>query len=285
MSSPNDLSDTPCTYAQGGWNPNTALVIDNKGVSLWGNYPAAIQSYAINMATQIMWTSTGRIFNLCDMTVRPCWNPVMPTYQTYPSVWNAGQYGGAYGWGLFSGVFGYGVLGGFCGCGVGGGACNCTPPQIELPTPVYQVLSVTENGAVLPNSSWRMDDEFLVRTDGQAWNYRQDLTQPLTATNTWAVRYLRGIPVPTNLNDAAGILAGEYAKLRMGQACRLPNRLTSVTRQGVTAQYVSAQDMIKDGFTGILEVDQAIRSVNPRALTHPPRVYSLDAPNMRPVRY
>lgn len=282
MSGTNDIADTPCLYPYQGWNPNTDLVIDTKGASLWGGYPAPIQAYAIRMATQIIWAATGRQFALCDTTIRPCWNPQIPTYQTYPSIWNAGQYGGAYGWGLFAFGGTSAVLGGFCGCS-SSSSCACKPPEIELPAPVHSVLAVQEAAIVLPPTAYRLDDNMLVRIDGNQWIYRQDLASPIGAPNTWTVRYLRGVPVPDPLNDAAGILAGEYAKMRLGQACRLPQRITSVTRQGVTAQFANAQDMIDKGQTGILEVDQAITSYNPRHLQNRPRVWSLDMPQYRPV--
>lgn len=274
--------DLPCTYAapplDPGWVPNVALVAD--WTTMTGITPA-IQQWATNFATQIIWAATGRQFGLCDLTIRPCWNQTLPTYLTYPSIWNAGQYGGQYAWGLIAFTNGVDVLwGGGCGC-VTGSSCGCMPPQIALPMPVHRVLAVTIDGATLSPSAYRNDGNLLVRQDGQGWPTTQNLANPDGQVNTWSVRYLRGGPVPDYLNDAAGILAGELAKSRTGGACRLPARVQSVTRQGVTASFVDFQKLLDRGYTGIYEVDQAIFTANPGGLRQRPRVLSPDLPQWR----
>lgn len=261
-----------------GWTPNTGLINN------WASFSATVQTYAVDLATSVLWGATGRQFGLTDLTIRPCWNPQMPTYITYPSIWNAGQYGGQYAWGLFAFSGNFALLSS-CGCGLStqGSACGCDPPQIELPMPVYQIIAVVENGVTLAPSVYRVDGNALVRQDGSSWNYRQNLAAPLGGQGTWSVRYLRGKPVPQAVNDAAGILAGEFAKGVTGQSCRLPQRMVSMSRQGVTAQFVNFQDALSKGFTGVLEVDMVIRTYNPRGLTHRPRVLTPDGPQFRQV--
>jgi|SRR5215831_519400 len=264
-----------------GWSPNV-----NDLCSDWTTntaITAPIQAYASNFAATIMFNATGRQFGLCQTTIRPCFNQTLPTYLTYPSLWNAGQYGGQYAWGLVAFVNGVDILwGGGCGCATGS-SCGCMPPQIELPMPVYRVQSVTINGATLDPSAYRADGNLLVRQDGKAWPVVQNLAHVLGDVDTWSVTYLKGTPVPQYLNDAAGILACELAKARVGADCRLPRRVQSVTRNGTTVQMINLQDLLDKGLTGILEVDQAILSANPGGLRQRPRVVSPDLPQWRPV--
>jgi hypothetical protein len=281
MTAPVDPVGVPCLFNSAldpGWAPNTGVCPD------WAtaNYSPAIQTFAINFATLLMYTATGRQFGLCDTTLRPCWNQTLPTYLTYPSLWNAGQYGGQYAWGLVAFVNGDILYGGGCGCAPGS-SCGCMPPEVALPMPVYRIISVTIDGATLAPSAYRADGNMLVRQDGQAWPSNQNLGAPLGGVNTWSVRYAKGQPVPVALNDAAGILANELAKARVGGACRLPQRIQSVTRQGVTVQALPLQELLDKGLTGIVEVDMAILAVNPFGLKQRPRVTSPDLPQWRPV--
>lgn len=57
-----------------------------------------------------------------------------------------------------------------------------------------------------------------------------------------------------------------------GGKCRLPRRVQTVSRQGVTYQMVDPTDIYRDGLTGLPEVDIWIASVNPNRLMGAPRV-------------
>lgn len=268
-------SDAPCTYTDtGGWAPNVSIVTN------WSSFSSSCQQYATNMATSMMWTATGRRFGPCIRTVRPCWNPPMPTYMTYPAIWNAGQYGGQYAWGLYAFAGTNGLL---AGCGCGTDSCACEPPEITLPTITAQITNVTINGVTLDPTAYRLDGRKLVRQDGQAWPYRQDLSKALGGTNTWSITYLEGEGVPQAVNDAAGVLAGEVAKMCAGQPCAFSKQVTSVSRQGVTASYPALQDLITRGMTGIYVVDMVVRSYNPNGLIARPRLISQDLPKFREV--
>jgi hypothetical protein len=270
-------TDAPCTYSSaGGWAVDTSLC------TAWAGFTAGVQTYASLFAKTYLWAATGRRFGLCDITIRPCWNPQLPTYLTYPSIWNAGQYGGQYAWGLFAFGGGDFLMAG-CGCGTATG-CSCKPPEISLPMPAVSVLAVVEDGVTLAPTAYRLDGNQLVRQDGKAWHYRQNLALPNGQPDTWSVEYLRGEAVPPLLNMVAGIFACEVAKSLTGQACRMSGKITSMTRQGVTAQFASLQDLIGKGMTGITEVDQVIRTYNPKGLTQRPRVLSSDLPDYRFVQ-
>lgn len=56
---------------------------------------------------------------------------------------------------------------------------------------------------------------------------------------------------------------------------RLPALVTSVSRQGISQSFVSVLDVLKEGATGIHEVDQFVSTVNPRKARSRPRVRTM----------
>jgi hypothetical protein len=56
---------------------------------------------------------------------------------------------------------------------------------------------------------------------------------------------------------------------------RLPALTTSISRQGVSQSFSTILDVLKEGSTGIYEVDQFIRTVNPTRSTSRPRVRTM----------
>jgi hypothetical protein len=72
------------------------------------------------------------------------------------------------------------------------------------------------------------------------------------------------------------MLACEYAKSLNGGACKLPAKMTRLSRQGVEVE-VSSPDPI-DGRTGIREVDDVIAALNPSRRQAPPLLLSPDIP-------
>jgi hypothetical protein len=259
------MADEPCA----GWSPNHDLCPD------WGGFTPTTQAYADRVATRVIWAATGRQFGLCTTTVRPCWMPQEPLYQTFP----VGYYGEGY-WalnGVPGGVVVFAVGG--CACAT---ACGCTPPQIALPGPIDSITSVVIDGVVLDPSKYRVDlGSYLVRTDGLAWPTTQNLGAAPGLPNTWQVTYQLGIAVPASLQDAAGLYACEIGRGITGGSCQLPNRVRSITRQGVEINYVNEDDYLTKGRTGYDAVDSIISSYNPHGLTQRPRVKSPDLPQYR----
>jgi hypothetical protein len=264
--------DAPCMDGDSGqqWNPDTSVV------TKWSDFPPAIQTFAKAMAAQVLWTALGRRYNLCDIVVRPCLQQRLPTYLTFPSIWNPGAEGGQWAWGLIGGPDGSELI--FGGCGCTSGVCGCRRRAVPIPGPVSSIVSVTIGSETLAPTAYRLYGNELIRQDGHAWPHRQDYSTPLGEDHTWSVRYLRGVPVPPMANMVAGFYAGEIAKLLAGQACSLPQRLQSVTRQGVSAKMLSSDDYLDKGRTGVPLVDQYIVSQNPYGLAEAPRVHSLDMP-------
>jgi hypothetical protein len=79
------------------------------------------------------------------------------------------------------------------------------------------------------------------------------------------VTYTYGNPPPGPLLAAINSLAQEFASYREGEDCRLPERITSVSRQGVSWTILDPQDFLENGQTGIYEVDLALSLYGPRA--------------------
>lgn len=232
----------------------------------WSELPVELQSRATRFATDVLWALTGRQFGTCPVTVRPCGktchNGIGVYWDNgtwYPYIWN--------------GVW----MNATCACL---GICRCSARCTAwLPGPVAAISEVTVDGVVIPSTSYRVDDDqFLVRQDGECWPECQDFDVAAGQPNTFTVTYYRGTPVPASLLAAGGTLACEYVKACQGSACRLPGRVTSIVRQGMTMTAVDISDLIKHGFTGLVEVDMLIRSFNPYALPARMRLYSPDLP-------
>lgn len=255
------MAGTPCL-----WSVDPSCCAE-----VWAAADPALQARASQYATSVLWALTGRRFGPCAVRVRPCIPDTYPTYVTYP-VWTDSPSGG--GW--FPMVW----QAGWRNCGCGEGACACMPAsEVWLPGPVAGISEVRIDGVVLDPSAYRVDNgTWLVRQDGGVWPAQQAFSEPAGEEGTFVVTYLKGAVVPDGGAAAAGVLACEYVKACQGAPCRLPKRVTSVSRQGVT---VSANETVQSGLTGIPEVDQWIKVWNPQGRIQPPAVYSLDLPNPR----
>lgn len=239
----------------------------------WAGTTQAIKDYAVSVASLVLWAATGRQFGGCPTTVRPCWARQAPLYQTWPVGFDGEGY-----WGLRGAVGSVVLVGGGCGCSA---ACVCAPSQVALPGPVQSVTSVTVDGVTLDPSEYLVQGNYLVRASGSEWPNSQNLALPLGQAGTWGVTYVLGAPVPAALLNAASEYACELAKAKTGGSCQLPNRVQSVTRQGVDIQYVDTNDYLSKGLTGLAYVDAVIVALNPHGLAAPLRVLSPDIPQFR----
>lgn len=236
----------------------------------WSQYTAEQQADAIAMATLVLWAATGRRYGRCEVTVRPCNpGPGVPLYVDYPAVSDALAGG--------SGPVAEGA--GWNRCGPG---CRCSSRcEVELDGPVTTdaIVQVTVNGGVVAGPSYEVHDgHLLVRTDGLCW---PTCTDP--STDDFEVTYLQGLKVPEAVSGAAGLLACEFAQATTAGECRLPARLSSLSRQGVEVQVAEVTDGSDLFVTGIVEVDRVIAAVNPHRRAAPPLVLSPDMPTARRV--
>jgi hypothetical protein len=154
--------------------------------------------------------------------------------------------------------------------------------------PVYSIpaTGIQVGSDIIPVDSWRVDDaQWLVRTDGECWPECQDYNTD-SGDTFFQVTYFRGQAVPGVMLRAAGELACEYAKACVGAPCRLPQRVTSISRQGVSVSLTDVDVLLRNGLTGINTVDQIIRQFNPYSLASSMTVSSPDwPPRSRTVTY
>lgn len=80
------------------------------------------------------------------------------------------------------------------------------------------------------------------------------------------VHYQVGSNLPPGADTAAFVLASEYLQAVSGGACMLPDRVTSITRQGVTWTTLDPASFLLNGLTGVSSVDQWISTANERGI-------------------
>lgn len=210
----------------------------------------------------------------CPITVRPC---ARGCYGSLPrGNWYAGPSSTFY-----PHLNGAGQWVNSCGCGAG---CHCgkAMPTVVLEGPVGRLDEVWVHGELLDPSAYRLDDGVrLVRLDGEGWPSCQDMSQPHTGPDAFAVTYLNAYPVSFMGAIAAGVLAREYAQACAGKSCRLPAGVTQIVRLGTTMTIAS--DLFASGLTGIREVDTFTAQFNPNRVRTRPQVYSPDLMRHRRV--
>lgn len=173
------------------------------------------------------------------------------------------------------------------GCLSGPCTCGCNPNQVELGFwPVTSLISVRYDGTLYTGSdltdTFHVNDyHYLARNDGE----------PFLTGNQWAVAggeyddadhghvfevvLEHGLTVPRLIKRATKALACQWALACAGASeCKLPERVTSVARRGVTMDVASVSDVLRDGKTGIYEVDLAIQVFNPSKLQSPSFIWS-----------
>jgi hypothetical protein len=104
---------------------------------------------------------------------------------------------------------------------------------------------------------------------------------PWTPCNT-EVTYSYGTPVPAVGKMAARTLAIEFIKLWSDDdTCQLPQRVTSVSRQGVSYTILDNQEFIEELRTGLYVIDLFLKTVNPDNARRKSKVFSPDQPRAR----
>lgn len=262
----------------------------------WTGVEEGLKARATSWATEILWMLTGRIYGVCSVTIRPCASQcAIPQGTTYEGYAGNAMIGGIAGIWTPSMIDGAWVN---CSCTTG---C-CSVCKLDLPfTPAASVTSIQIDGAVLapeyrsdPDDAespmfptYRVDSyDRLVRLDGGCWPGCQDLSLPLSEEGTWAITYDFGIPVPAGGQIAAAELACEFAKACSGDSsCKLPSRVQSVSRQGVTMTLLDTlSDLWKEGRTGLFNVDLWLSAVNPHGLRERSAVYTPELLRKRRAR-
>lgn len=156
--------------------------------------------------------------------------------------------------------------GGWCSCNRGP-KCGCARlPEVYLgATPVTGINEVKVDGEIVPPEAYRVDDwHVLVRIDGDAWPCCQDLAAADTEPNTFSVDFNYGRPPPAAGKAAAVELAYQlYLSCADSGSCSLPQRVTDVTRQGVSMVLLDPFSFFENGRTGLYVVDAWLSAINP----------------------
>lgn len=96
------------------------------------------------------------------------------------------------------------------------------------------------------------------------------------------ISYTYGAQVPTMGKMAARRVAIEFIKLWTGDSdCALPQRVSQVTRQGVTYTVLDSQDFLAEMRMGIYEIDLFLKTSNPNKAQKRSKIYSPDIPRAR----
>lgn len=184
-----------------------------------------------------------------------------------------------------------------CACSCGSGwrcGCGCRmPSSVTLGAyPITSIVEVLVDGQVVDPGRYRVDDwKYLVRlrdADGKwaAWPCSQDLTRPTTDEDTWQVTFTYGTPPPAAGVRAAAALACELLLACQpdgsdgAAACRLPKRVQQITRQGVSMVLLDPFEFLREGHTGVYEVDLFLNTYNPHRLKRASTVISPDMPRV-----
>ena len=218
------------------------------------------------MAGEYLWNWTGQVLGVCEVVVNPCRQDCTQGRSTFNG---SGPFSGNVGamWTpvVINGLW-YNV-----GCGTCGDTCRCGGGSpLRLPGPIDSVVQVKEGDDVLSPDLYYVEGyNLLFRLDGKAWS-PCDLE----------VTYRKGTPVPVGGQVAAGRLAVQLAKAACGdKTCELPQRVQTVTRQGVTVAMLDSFDDIDKGHTGIWLIDSWVSSMTKPATQS--RVLSPDVPRTR----
>lgn len=229
--------------------------------------PQAIIDSAILAASQMMWVATGRQFGCCQVTIHPCVEcPDMcpGSFSSYDDFYSFG-----YPWyplhqadGTWTNVS--------CPCV---DSCVCGHCSLKLPYPVCSIDEVIVDGMLLSDDMYRVDNFTTI--------VLLDLAGPAVTGNCWkgcdnSITLTYGLPVPEMVKLGAAEMACEIIKHCVGRPCVLPQRISSVTRQGVSISFLDEMAFLDRGLTGLYFFDLAARMYNPHRLQRRSTVWSPD---------
>lgn len=205
----------------------------------------------LESSSYLLYLLSGKRYpGICTDTVRPC---------AAPDARTSGRFGFDESWGWSSRF-------GFC-CNRGhepGLPCSCEEPsKVKLGAyPIRSIVEVEIDGEILDPSEYDvMNRRWLIRTadlDGtrRSWPSRQRLDLPLGDDGTWSVTFTYGQEPPQPGIDAAISYARELSKACSGSAdCKLPSRVQSIARQGVSMVIGDPLLFLRGGLTGLSMVD------------------------------
>lgn len=143
---------------------------------------------------------------------------------------------------------------------------------IKLPAPdVRSITAIKIDGEVISPSEYMLRGRYVIarrQADGtvRSWPCWQDLHRADdTETDTFSIAYVHGANPPSSMVQACALLAWEFA-LAWSPACegncRLPQRVTTMTRGGTSFAILDPLTVFDQGRTGVPDIDMLIAAVN-----------------------
>jgi hypothetical protein len=222
------------------WVPNSALTCE---------LTEAEATSAIAAATEVFYVLSGRIYGMRQRTYRPRVCASSCTCDTRWSGWEGSWH-------------------------PSGDLCSCASTDLRLPL-VNTVDAVFVDGVALDADDYELYDRTkLVRVDGGSWVCCQSLS---VNPDSLVVVATAGTPVPEMGKLAVIEMACQIGALGTA-ACKLPTRVQTITRQGMSWTVLDPQDFLDNGRTGLYFGDLFLATVNPAKLRNRVRVVSPDTP-------
>jgi len=199
---------------------------------------------AIAAASEILYRLSGEQYSgLCDVQLRPCGSPCRCDYDT----------------------------------------CSCNRlPRVFLGYDVAAVASVDVAGTLLDPEDYLLANGWLIRTDGAAWPCCQNIGAAPGEPDTFTVTGTAGAEPTVLAVRAVTALATELVRAcTPGTSCSLPDRVTSIVRQGVAITLLDPFEFLSAGRTGLYLVDLFLAAANPAGARRRSRAWSPDLPVTR----
>lgn len=143
--------------------------------------------------------------------------------------------------------------------------------SVRLPAiDVRSITSVKIDGATISPAEYQLRGRYLMSKtqangtvrDWPCWN---NLYSPSTAVDTFEISYTHGADPPDSMVKACALLAYEFALSwtpACSGSCRLPQRVTTITRAGTTFAILDPLTVFEKGMVGIPDIDVLIQAVN-----------------------
>ena len=144
--------------------------------------------------------------------------------------------------------------------------------------PVHQVFSLKADGVEIPRDSYSLrNNSYLVKKGRNGyWDF--------CSTHEFEVTYEYGANPPIAGIEAAIDLGNEMILAFDGSdLCKLPQRITSMTRQGISINVADPEEYFADGRVGIYSVDMFIKAYNPSKAKKKSKVFVPGAPRQERV--
>lgn len=237
-----------------------------------GSYSNSEYAYeAVKNASYLLWAMSGRKFSgITTVTERyvSAYDPYLrlgASSLTYTPILVEGVVQN-----ISSGFFGAGTSGNYLGDG--------TSSDSSLKLRGRKVVKVHnlrdfQGNVIDPDDYYLVNNSTILASPSASWN-----------TSNIEVTYTYGTPPPFAGKSAARVLATELVKLyENDDTCALPQRVTSISRQGVSYTVLDNQDFIDELKTGLYAVDLFLKTANPDKARARSKVFSPDVSKARRI--